>query len=105
MSHISCPLDADCQRFAYAVLALFGLACPPLRSSDLWDDRTATAVVRNPEPLDLMLYNRTTDPFSAHVAVWMAPGVAVISTRAAAFHHRDRQLTTNYASSQPSHCD
>jgi hypothetical protein len=36
--------------------------------------RAATAVVRDPEPLDLMLYNRTADPFSAHVAVWMAPG-------------------------------
>ena len=65
---------SNCQRFAYGVLALFGLACPPLRSSDLWDDRAATAVVRDPEPLDLMLYNKTADPFGAHVAVWMAPG-------------------------------
>jgi hypothetical protein len=65
---------SNCQRFAYGVLALFGLACPPLWSSDLWDDRAATAVVRDPDPLDLMLYNRTADPFSAHVAVWMAPG-------------------------------
>jgi hypothetical protein len=65
---------SDCQRFAYGVLGLFGLACPPLWSSDLGDDRAATAVVRDPEPLDLMLYNRTADPFSAHVAVWMAPG-------------------------------
>jgi hypothetical protein len=65
---------SNCQRFAYGVLALFGLACPPLWSSDLWDDRAATAVVRDPEPLDLMLYNKTADPFSAHVAVWMAPG-------------------------------
>jgi hypothetical protein len=65
---------SNCQRFAYGVLALFGLACPPLWSSDLWDDRAAAAVVRDPEPLDLMLYNKTADPFSAHVAVWMAPG-------------------------------
>jgi hypothetical protein len=33
--------------FPYGVLALFGLACPPLRSSDLWDDRAATAIVRD----------------------------------------------------------
>ena len=32
------------------------------------------AVGRDPEPLDLMLYNKTADPFGAHVAVWMAPG-------------------------------
>jgi hypothetical protein len=65
---------SNCQRFAYGVLALFGRACPPLRSSDLWEDRSATAVVQHPEPLDLMLYNRTADPFGAHVTVWMGPG-------------------------------
>jgi hypothetical protein len=32
------------------------------------------AVVRDPEPLDLVLYNKTAIPFSAHVALWMAPG-------------------------------
>jgi hypothetical protein len=53
---------SNCQRFAYGVLTLFGLTCPPLRSSDLWDDRTATAVVRDPEPLDLMLCNSTAYP-------------------------------------------
>ncbi len=64
---------SNCQRFAYGVLALFGLACPPLRSSDLWDYQGATTVVQDPEPLDLMLYNKTADPFGAHVAIWMAP--------------------------------
>jgi hypothetical protein len=65
---------SNCQRFAYGVLALFGLACPPLRSSDLWDDQSSTAVARDPRPLDLVLYNKTDAPFGAHVAVWMAPG-------------------------------
>jgi hypothetical protein len=65
---------ANCQRFAYGVLALFGLACPPLRSSDLWDDQASTTIVPDPEPLALALYNKTTDPFGAHGAVWMAPG-------------------------------
>ena len=62
---------SNCQRFAYGFLALFGLGCPPLLSSELWEDLTASAVVSDPQPLDLMLYNGTADPFGAHVAVWM----------------------------------
>jgi hypothetical protein len=85
---------SNCQRFAYGVLALFGLACPPLWSSELWDDRAATAVVQDPEPLDLMLYNKTADPFSAHVAVWMAPGGP------AALCHADRPQARDRTPSQ-----
>src|ERR1700733_3435889 len=65
---------SNCQRFAYGVLAMFGLACPPLRSSDLWDDHASTTIVQDPGPLDLVLYNKTANPFGAHVALWMAPG-------------------------------
>jgi len=61
-------------RVPYMLSAGPGSDTPPLWSSDLWDDRAATAVVQDPEPLDLMLYNKTADPYSAHVAVWMAPG-------------------------------
>lgn len=32
---------ANCQVFAYAVLKHFGRVVPPLRSSELWTDRTA----------------------------------------------------------------
>jgi hypothetical protein len=52
---------ANCQVFAYDVLSLFGLSCPPLHSSNLWEDRAAT-VVERPEPLDLVLFNATADP-------------------------------------------
>lgn len=66
---------ANCQLFAYEVVARFGLAVPPLRSSDLWADREATAVVTTrPGPLDLVLYNATPDPYGAHVGVWTGDG-------------------------------
>jgi hypothetical protein len=64
---------ANCQLFAYGVLSLFGMDCPPLRSSCLWDDRDATTVVCRPQPLDLALFNPDHNPFGAHLGVWMAP--------------------------------
>jgi len=63
---------SNCQRYAYGVLSLFGLWCPPLRSSDLWLDTTATSVVDSPQALDLALFNPTDEPYGAHVGVWMA---------------------------------
>ena len=62
---------ANCQLFAYRVLAHFGLAAPPLRSSELWTDTTATTRVPVAEPLDLVLVNETDDPWGAHVGVWL----------------------------------
>lgn len=61
---------ANCQLFAYALLAHFGRTLPPFRSSDLWTDTAHTALVTGPfEPLDLLLFNPTLDPWGAHVAV------------------------------------
>lgn len=65
---------ANCQLFAYTVLAHFGLHVPPLRSSNLWEDTTATKVVTDLEPFDLLFFNRTDDSFGAHIAVYLAPG-------------------------------
>ncbi len=64
---------SNCQRYAYGVLSLFGLRCLPLRSSEFWDDREGSAVVADPKPLDLVLFNRSADPYGAHVGLWMAP--------------------------------
>lgn len=64
---------SNCQRFAYAVLRLFGLDCPPLRSSELWENIDATSTVERPRPLDLAPFNAASDPFGAHVGLWMAP--------------------------------
>jgi hypothetical protein len=60
---------ANCQRFGYALLAEAGLRIPPFRSSELWADETYTWKPTTFEPLDLILFNRTADPWGAHVAV------------------------------------
>jgi hypothetical protein len=68
---------ANCQLFAYGVLGLFGIDCPPLPSSRLWEDRDTTVVVHQPQPLDLALFNAREDPFGAHLGLWMAPDEVV----------------------------
>jgi len=65
---------ANCQAFAYALLRHFGRAISDFRSSDLWDDVRETERVRDLEPLDLLLFNRTADPYGAHVGVWLGEG-------------------------------
>ena len=60
---------SNCQRYAYAVLAAFGVDVPPFRSDDLWADVSVTRQVTVPEPLDLVLYGPSDDPFGAHVGV------------------------------------
>ncbi|GHB48001.1 hypothetical protein GCM10010377_43550 [Streptomyces viridiviolaceus] len=65
---------ANCQLFAYEVLRHFGLAPPPLRSSDLWADTRATIRVSPAQPLDLLLFNATDDAYGAHVGVWVGEG-------------------------------
>ncbi|MEU6810164.1 hydrolase [Streptomyces sp. NPDC046831] len=62
---------ANCQLFAYAVLRHFGLAPPPLRSSELWADTRFTVRVPRARPLDLLLFNATDDAYGAHVGVWV----------------------------------
>lgn len=65
---------ANCQQFAYEVLRLFGYDMPPLRSSDLWEDRSATVGVGSldeAQPLDWILLNSTYEPFGAHVGLYL----------------------------------
>ena len=70
------PIEAgaNCQRYAYAVLAQYGLRVPPVRSSELW---THPGIGRVPgqdlRPLDLVLFNESPSPFGAHVGIHMAP--------------------------------
>ncbi|TDV55089.1 hydrolase [Actinophytocola oryzae] len=61
---------ANCQLFAFEVLWHFGLAPPELRSSELWSDTATTQRVTVPQPLDLVLFNTTPDPWGAHIGVW-----------------------------------
>ena len=60
---------ANCQLYAYAVLAHFGLHVAPLRSSDLWDDARLRTVTDGEQPLDIVFYNRTREAFGAHIGV------------------------------------
>lgn len=69
-------LGGNCQLWAYEVLAHYGLAVPDLRSDDLWYDTAATERVEVPQPLDLVLYNPTLEPFGAHVGLWAGDGIA-----------------------------
>ena len=62
---------ANCQLFAYELLRHFGLTVPDFRSSELWDDARYTRRVRYIEPLDLLLWNKTTDAWGAHVGVYL----------------------------------
>lgn len=67
---------ANCQLWAYEVLAHFGLHLPDLRSDELWSDDASTEQVSEPRPLDLLLYNGTDDSFGAHVGLWTGTAVA-----------------------------
>jgi len=65
---------ANCQRYAHAVLDLFGLYVPALRSSELADDPRLIRIEeqRSIRPLDLLLLNESTSTYGAHVGVHLA---------------------------------
>ncbi len=69
-------LGANCQLWAYSVLDHFGFSLPDFRSDDLWHDTISTRRVEDPVPLDLVLFNRSEDPYGAHVGLWTGEAVA-----------------------------
>ncbi len=64
---------ANCQRYVYGILNLFGINCPNLRSSNLWEEAILTRIVDDPEPLDLIFFGARSNPYGAHIGLWMAP--------------------------------
>lgn len=68
---------ANCQLFAYALLAANGIDMPDFRSSELWSDDTVTLVVSDLAPLDLLLFNSRHEAYGAHVAVYLGGGGAI----------------------------
>lgn len=72
---------ANCQNFAYELLRYFGRQVPLLRSSNLWDDTEHTIVVDKYRPLDLLLFNRTSNAWGAHVAVYVGNDRAIHLSR------------------------
>jgi len=65
---------ANCQVFAYTLLAHHGIELPLFRSSELWDDDQFTRVVTDFEPLDLLLFHETNQAFGAHIGVYVGDG-------------------------------
>lgn len=60
---------ANCQLFVYTFLHHFGSPFLTFRSSDLWHDRVYTRKVKKMKMFDLILFNKTNDPYGAHVGV------------------------------------
>ena len=68
----------NCQNFAYALLKHFGYEISPFRSSNLWEDTEETVIVTGElRALDLLLFNRTSSPWGAHVALYLGGGKAI----------------------------
>jgi hypothetical protein len=68
---------ANCQNFAYELLRHFGRDLPHFRSSNLWEDTEYTAIVKDPQAFDLLLFNRTEAAWGAHVALHVGDGQAI----------------------------
>jgi lipoprotein Spr len=62
---------ANCQQFAYEFIRYFGYSIPDFRSSNLWDDSIFTDKVTVLEQFDLVLFNRTSEAWGAHVSVYL----------------------------------
>jgi len=60
---------ANCQLFAYSLLAHFGVSIPSFRSSNLWEDETFTEKVDDPQAFDIMLFHKTPESWGAHVGL------------------------------------
>lgn len=68
-------LGANCQLYAYQILASKGYEIPDFRSSELWEDETFTLkVYQDFLPLDIMLYHRKQESFGAHVGLYWGEG-------------------------------
>lgn len=67
---------SNCQRYAYAVEALFDVSIPPHRSSELWADDALEHVPQDQiHDLDLVLFNRTHTAWGSHVAIAVGDGL------------------------------
>ena len=83
-------LGANCQVFAYELLRVNGVIAPNLRSSELWADTMSSQHVSTYEPLDLLLFNPTSESYGAHVAVSLG-GIKLIHLSA---ENRIAEITT-----------
>jgi hypothetical protein len=66
---------ANCQRYAYSVLALFNRWVPEVRSSELWSAPLIHPGFTDAESLDLALFNHSSAAWGAHVALITPAGL------------------------------
>jgi len=90
---------ANCQLFAYSLLAHFGYHIPPLRSSDLWEDQEFTETVNGSafKPFDIMLYHKKPEAWGAHVGLFIGNNTVLHLSQEIAKpekreHHRFKEL-------------
>ena len=76
---------ANCQLFAYKLLEHFGKTPPYLRSSELWDDTTHTQKVQELKELDILLWNKTSQAWGAHVGVYIGDNQIIHLSKAEGF--------------------
>jgi hypothetical protein len=68
---------ANCQKFAYELVRHYGRFVPDFRSSELWDDTKFTSFSYISEPLDLVLFNKNSKPWGAHVGVYLGANLVI----------------------------
>ena len=63
---------ANCQVYAYEILRYNTIFVPDFRSRELWDDSEYSRVIPSEfEPLDILFFNKTNDPWGAHLGVYI----------------------------------
>jgi cell wall-associated NlpC family hydrolase len=64
---------ANCQVFTYSFLQHFGINIKPtFRSKELWEDEEYTRQVTTPQTFDIVFFNKTKDPYGAHIGVYLS---------------------------------
>jgi len=66
---------ANCQHFVYEALRMHCESyVPDFRSSELWADDEYTKIVSRPQALDIAFFNDTSNPYGAHIGIFVGPG-------------------------------
>jgi cell wall-associated NlpC family hydrolase len=68
---------ANCQYFVYEILRHFGYDVPDLRSSELWEDSSHTDKVESFKPLDILFFNKDSNPYGAHLGLYLGANKAI----------------------------
>lgn len=60
---------ANCQYYVFEILRYFGKTVQNQRSSELWSDTVCTERTDTIELLDIVFFNKTSDPYGAHIGI------------------------------------